>query len=170
MFSILTIAGVYIGIKLYTRDVKEVQIQRGMGLEKMIPYQYRDSFTTEIPDHVNLDEFEKNFMNSPVFKVESFILRNLFGFTDTTDQDWKEGTKHLAWTCITKSKSESLWGWDMNGMKGTSYFAVSNNQYGARLYFGSSIEKIDSSFAIKLHKVYSKILLRSASKKCIKSI
>lgn len=165
----LSIVGIYFGvmygINRYVSNVKTVYITEHTLIGKIEPKeQYKDLYCIEIPKKTNLQEFQQNFFNSFVFKMETKILKTIFG-VNTKETEFKDGEKYLLWNLNEMNQNESIWNWELKGKKGTSYFAIRNKGNGTNLYFGSTIESKNSGSFIYFHRIYSKILLKSASKK-----
>ena len=132
---------------------------------------YTDCFTTVIPGRVSHPEFVEAFYTSRVFKLERLILQWIVG-KPSTDAEAKElatgvRDRFAAWTVEDRSADQLL----MRDYLGQtwSWLMVASCEHGGlpatRLHFGSvvlSVRRFPFNVLLGFHRLYSRILLRSA--------
>ena len=143
---------------------------------------YTDSYRTELPGHISLEDFVFSFYTTALFKLERFILTwsVLKPSNDMQAKELAKGktNKFAAWTVENRKENELLM-CDMLG-RTRSWFMV--NHLGAKensrtqLYFGTGIAPVTKGktgkssiglFLIALlpfHKIYSVLLLYFAKR------
>ncbi len=142
---------------------------------------YADCFVAEVPGATPLAAFVEAFYTSPLFKVERAILRALAARPSTDEQarDLASGarTTFAAWG-VEDRQSDQLLLADFTGRTRSwlmvEPFEATAGARGTRLYFGSAVvprknkrtgaESMGLAFhALQgFHKLYSRLLLRSA--------
>jgi len=147
---------------------------------------YTDCYSTEIKCQVSQAEFVRSFYCTPLFKLERFILQWLVS-CPSTDVEAKQLSeqgidKFAAWT-VEEQSTDQLLMCDIHG-RTRSWLMVmpftNNGETWTRLYFGSAVvaktnsndnnnEKATFGLSFNLllgfHKLYSKLLLKSAQSK-----
>lgn len=136
---------------------------------------YTDCFTTELPRRVTHADFVVAFYNSPLFKLERFVLR-LIGkpSADGQARELAEGRRetYAAWSVERRAPDQILL-CDFQG-KTRSWLMVESLGESTRLYFGSAVVKpraapggekrMTRGFRALLgfHQAYSRALLATA--------
>jgi hypothetical protein len=144
---------------------------------------YADCFVTEVAGVTSFESFVEAFYTSPLFKVERAILR-WFASRPSTDQEARDLStgacnRFAAWRVEDRSSNQLLLA-DFTGRTRSwlmvEPFEEPAGARGARLYFGSAVvphkdkntgrDSMGLTFHAMLvfHKLYSRLLLRSASK------
>lgn len=141
---------------------------------------YTDCYAVDVEDQVGMEAYILAFYTSPVFKLERLILK-LFLSKPSTDKDVIE---------LAKNKRNTFAAWDVEARNDTqllmydfskrtrSWLMIENHQIDearkTRLYFGSAVVPANGKsgkpktlgfvfYALMgFHKLYSRILLRSA--------
>jgi hypothetical protein len=142
---------------------------------------YADCFVAELPGASPLASFVEAFYTSPLFKLERAILRALAGrpSSDQQARDLASGARSTfaAWK-VEDRRSDQLLLVDFTGRTRSwlmvEPFDAAAGARGTRLYFGSAVvprkgkragsESMGLAFHALLgfHKLYSRLLLRSA--------
>jgi hypothetical protein len=133
---------------------------------------YIDCFTTEIPGRVSHSQFVEAFYTSRVFKLERLILR-WFVDKPSTDAEAKElaagARDHFAAWAVEDRSSDQLLMCDYLGHT-RSWLMVAacerNGSPATRLHFGSvvvSVRRFPFKALLGFHRLYSRVLLSSAS-------
>lgn len=138
---------------------------------------FTDCFCTEIFGQFELSDYITAFYTSPIFRIERFLLR-LAPKGRSTDQDVAAlaagQAKQLAiWTEEFRRSDEVL----MNAGKTKSWLHLKSTDQGSTLYFGTVVlpekpKNADESprmgkgfeLFMGLHRLYSRVLLRSAAR------
>lgn len=141
---------------------------------------FTDCYSLEINRAVVLDDFVLSFYTTPLFKLERAILKFLVAKPSTDDEAKRlaDGslTSFAAWTVEDRTDNQLLM-CDFQG-RTRSWFMVepisTTDQPRTKLYFGSAVVPVRNSktgitelgsgfrFLLGFHKLYSKLLLRSA--------
>jgi hypothetical protein len=132
---------------------------------------FADCYSTVVPGAVTLEQYVRAFYTSPLFKVERFILtwavRKPSTDEDATRLASGAASAFSAWTTEQRSGDQLLM-CDIGG-RTRSWFMVTPDTGGTRLYFGSAVVpgrdgRMGSGFSALLwfHKLYSLALLRAA--------
>lgn len=141
---------------------------------------YTDCYFTEIPTSISLAEYVESFYTTTVFKLERWILTHA---VDKPSSD--AGAKQVA-----HAETDSFAAWSVEGRaadqllmcdflrRTRSWFMVAPlPNGGTRLYFGSAVVPVRTKSGeltlgtsyrslMGFHKLYSRILLRSARSRC----
>ena len=143
---------------------------------------YDDCFSVRLDRPVGLSVFVFAFYTSWVFRLERCILRLAIGAasTDAQARGVANGTEQLfaAWTVGARSDSQLLMCDRYETTR--SWFRVLPNEGGTTLQFGSAVASppdrgavrtIGSGFRLLLgfHVFYSRVLLRAAAKRLLRS-
>lgn len=137
---------------------------------------YADCFSASIDRPVSLAEFVTAFYTTPVFRLERLILQFLVGWP-SSDEDARQVATGLrdtfaAWRVGERTETQLLMCDRYEGTR--SWFRVTpQGSAGTLLQFGSAVAarrraagelRMSPTFGILLgfHKLYSRILLRSA--------
>ena len=144
--------------------------------------QYSDCFSVRVDRPVGLAEFVFAFYTTWVFKLERRILQLVIGAasTDAQARGVAKGTEQLfaAWRVGARSESQLLMCDRYETTR--SWFRVMPNEGGTTLQFGSAVASAPtrgaarskgSGFRLLLgfHVLYSKVLLRAAAKRLLRS-
>lgn len=137
---------------------------------------YTDCYYTELPRHVSLAEYVEAFYTSLVFKLERWILTHAVN-KPSTDLDAQrlaraEIDAFAAWSVEGRSADQLLM-CDYLRRTRSWFMVVPLNGGGTRLCFGSAVVPVrrksgeltlGSTYVALMgfHKLYSRILLRSA--------
>lgn len=144
---------------------------------------YTDCFTTELPRRITHADFLAAFYNSPLFKLERFVLR-LIGkpSADAEARELAEGRRdaYAAWS-VERRATDQILLCDFKG-KTRSWLMVEPRGESTRLYFGSAVVKprerpgggkrMTGGFEALLgfHQRYSRALLRTARARLAKGV
>ncbi|HEY5756501.1 MAG TPA: hypothetical protein VIU34_11805 [Steroidobacter sp.] len=145
-------------------------------LQKYVyPGAYTDCYFTEVARSVPLPEYIEAFYTTGVFKLERFILTHTVK-KPSTDRDaqrlaWAEIEAFAAWTVEARAPDQLLMCDFLSRTR--SWLMVLPIEGGTRLYFGSAVVPVrrksgelalGSTYVSLMgsHKLYSRILLRSA--------
>ena len=143
---------------------------------------YGDCFTVPIERPVSLEEFVLAFYTTPLFRIERAILRVLAA-SRSTDEEIRQlmaGARDTfaAWEMSARTETQLL----MSDRYGStrSWFRVTPQAAGGTLLqFGSAVaakagtrgtSRMSTGFHVLLgfHRLYSRLLLRSARKRLLK--
>jgi hypothetical protein len=139
------------------------------------PGAYTDCYFTEVAHSLSLPEYVESFYTTWVFKLERFILTHAVD-KPSTDLDAQHVARaeidaFAAWTVEDRAPEQLLM---CDFLRRTrSWFMVAPIDGGTRLYFGSAVVPVRSKSGettlgstyvslMGFHKLYSRILLRSA--------
>jgi hypothetical protein len=144
---------------------------------------YGDCFTTPIDRRVSLSEFVVAFYTAPLFRCERLILRVLAGAPSSDDEarQLMAGSRDsfAVWRIAARTETQLLMG-DRYG-RTRSWFRVTPQQSGGTLLqFGSAVAarrspdsaaRMSSGFSLLLgfHRLYSRMLLRSATRRLLRT-
>lgn len=145
-------------------------------LQKYVyPGAYTDCFFTDVPRRIPLPEYVDAFYTTWVFKLERFILTHAVK-KPSSDLDaqrlaWAEIDAFAAWTVEARAADQLLMCDFLSRTR--SWLMAVPIEGGTRLYFGSAVVPVrrrtgeltlGSSYLslMGFHKLYSRILLRSA--------
>ena len=138
---------------------------------------YIDCFTTVIPGRVSHSQFVEAFYTSRVFKLERLVLKWIVD-KPSTDAEAKElaagvRDRFAAWKVEERSCDQLLMCDYLNHTR--SWLMVAPGTHGGlpatRLHFGSvvtSVRRFPFNVLLGFHRLYSRILLRSASARLAK--
>jgi hypothetical protein len=144
--------------------------------------QYGDCFSVRVNRLVGLSDFVFAFYTTWVFKLERRILQLVIGAASTDAQAFRvaHGTEQVfaAWVVGARSESQLLMCDRYETTR--SWFRVLPNESGSTLQFGSAVasapargaaQSRGSGFRLLLgfHVLYSKVLLRAAAKRLLRS-
>ncbi len=143
---------------------------------------YVDCYYLDVPESVSLPDYVYAFFTSPVFRIERAMLR-LFASSQSSDCDVKElatnkGDRLAGWRAMARDDTQMILAvgegpirtWFMCGKPEAAF-------EGTRLYFGSAVLPTKQSdtgkpemgrmfrYLLGFHKIYSRVLLRSAKRK-----
>ena len=137
---------------------------------------YTDCYAIETPRAVTQREFVEAFYTTPVFKAERWLLARFLAQPSTDAQVREVATGNAnafsAWSVERREADQIL----LAAGRTRSWLMTTRShdpgQAGTRLYFGSAIVprrsgRLGWRFHVLLgfHKVYSRVLLRAASRK-----
>jgi hypothetical protein len=144
--------------------------------------QYGDCFSVQVSRPVTLEEFVVAFYTTWVFRLERRILRLVIGTpsTDAQARGVATGTEQVfaAWAVGARSESQLLMCDRYETTR--SWFRVLPNEGGTTLQFGSAVASAPGRGAapstgrgfrllLGFHVLYSKVLLRAAAKRLLRS-
>ena len=146
---------------------------------------YADCYVTDTNGRVSQARYVEAFYTTAVFKLERLILKWIVSrpSTDAEARQLAEGTRDAfaAWTVEARAENQLLLG-DFSGRtKSWLMTEAAGDGSATRLYFGSAVvpkagarrrkNNIGFTFNALLgfHKLYSRILLRSASARLSRS-
>lgn len=158
------------------RLISRAELPASALLRKYVyPGAYTDCYCTEIPRSVSLAEYVEAFYTTWVFKLERSILTHAVN-KPSTDLDAQrlaraEIDSFAAWTVEGRAPEQLLMCDFLSRTR--SWLMVSTIDGGTRLYFGSAVVPVrrktgeltlGSTYVslMGFHKLYSRILLRSA--------
>jgi hypothetical protein len=128
--------------------------------------QYKDAFDIPKPqtkENNELEHYIRAFYTSPLFKLERFII-SLTGNHVTDDYinnlRFKVGDKLILWEVIGRKDNEVLFRWKYGSANGLTWLSVKDN----KLQFGSGVGHDVNLVAAMAHRLYSRLLIYSASK------
>ena len=138
---------------------------------------YIDCFTSEITGHISHAQFVEAFYTSRVFKLERLILKWIVDkpSTDAEAKELADGSRDrfAAWTVEDRSANQLLMCDYLSQTR--SWLMVADcerdGSRATRLHFGSvvtSVRRFPFNVLLGFHRLYSRILLRSASARLAK--
>jgi len=143
---------------------------------------YTDCYRTEIAARICFADYVAAFYTTPLFKIERLILSSLVArpSTDGEARDLADGTlaKFAAWDVEGRESNQILLCDYRGRTRSWLMTAASENDATTDLYFGSAVVPIADrrpggrkmgsgfSFLLGFHKLYSRMLLRAAYKRC----
>jgi hypothetical protein len=141
---------------------------------------YTDCYFTEIPTSISLAQYVESFYTTTVFKLERWILTHAVD-KPSSDAEAKrvaqaETESFAAWSVEDRATDQLLM-CDFLRRTRSWFMVVPLTNGGTRLYFGSAVVPVraksgeltlGSSYRALMgfHKLYSRILLRSARGRC----
>lgn len=143
---------------------------------------YTDCFVTRVDAQITFPEYVEAFYTTAVFKAERLILK-WAASRPSTDREAKqlangEIDAFAAWTVVGRRENQLLL-MDVRGQT-CSWFMLEAEPAGSRLFFGSAIIRSEATptgrrmkwtyrSLLGFHRVYSRVLLRAARRKLLRS-
>ena len=151
----------------------ETELPEGALLARYEAPHYTDSFTVTVPGDVSLGQFVYAFYTAPLFRCERVILKLIKrGSTDEQARQLVNGARDsfAAWSVEDRTENQLLM-CDFQS-RTRSWFRVANETDRTRLFFGSAVtsdgdQGPPSNYRIllRLHRLYSKLLLKGAARR-----
>lgn len=142
---------------------------------------YTDCFYLDVKRDVLLGDYIRAFFNTPIFRLERVILATFLGAgssrQDVLDLASGAGTKLAAWQMEERSDDQILLAVTDGPVRTWLMVGQSPEGKGTRLYFGSAVVPMATNDQgepeigdvykrfMGFHKLYSRILLKSAARK-----
>jgi len=142
---------------------------------------YTDCFATHVDCIVGLETFIEAFYTTTVFKAERLILGWLASMPSTDSEARQiaraERDAFAAWNMFERTSNQLLM-MDVRGQT-CSWFMVAPTATGSQLYFGSAVMRNQETpdgprmkwtykVLLGFHRLYSRVLLRAASKRVLR--